>query len=275
MRNKRRIIIISICVFVVLVIVLSSAIFNVRHVDVEFYSTDDAKITDMSVLTYFTEDDLDDITKSAKINGKSVFLIKKQKYIDNLESANPYLKVVGLEIVFPDRVRVKAIEREELYYYEADDKYVVLDTEFKVLRITTAQPSLIKVDGVQDTVCEAGSFIDKYNLSNVAKSLNEAYVTNVKALSLFSKIEIVEELVKDDEESAPYRVNSLKMYTRYGDGAGVTIVIQNVNLNLGDKILGAIEVYDQLLSNPSETGSVAEGVIKILNNGTKVYNKVA
>ncbi len=272
MKSKRMIILISIAVLLVTIIVLSSTVFCLRKIDLTFYDKDDVQITDMTKLEHYSTDDFDDIIANGEFKkGSSIFLINKSKYMDKLESNNPYLKVISLQIKFPNRIVIKAVERQEMYYVVSGEEYVVLDTELKVLRKTELEPDLIKIVGLPENSAYAlGSFISgQESLADLYNDLVVSYVNLNKAINMFSYVKIV------DEQMSEASVKSIELMTAYGEednkSDGVVIKIQNISNNLEDKVFKAISIYNYLLNNPS-SGNVTSGVIKVLDNITGYYN---
>ena len=63
-----------------------------------------------------------------------VFFQNKQQYINNLEKANPYLKVIGIQTKFPGSMVVKCVDREDTFAIKiSDQKYFIVDEDLKVL----------------------------------------------------------------------------------------------------------------------------------------------
>ena len=76
---------------IVLVVILSFTLFSLRTIELDFRTNK----------TYITETD-QEIIESGEIKmGGSVFFRSKNKYIEKIESKNPYIKVVNIETVFP------------------------------------------------------------------------------------------------------------------------------------------------------------------------------
>ena len=53
-----------------------------------------------------------------------------------MESQNPYLKVINIETVFPNKLILHCAEREELFCIKGrDDLYYICDEELKILDV--------------------------------------------------------------------------------------------------------------------------------------------
>lgn len=276
MKKKRLIAVASILVIVILLIVLSSTVFSLNKVTISFYDSTDAAITDYTTLNHFEEEDFSEIISSGKFKkGQSIFTIKKSKHIDNLEKTNPYLKVISIEIKFPNGINIKAIEREEFYYIQSDTTYYVCDGDLKVLR-TTSDPAtltgLIEWKGltadsdVTLSALETGEFFTGgifQQLSDVKNCLLVSYFTHESALEKFASFE----LVKTPTVGGGSEYN-LKMQCVEGGSNTFLIEIKNIENNMEDKIFKARTAYKRLTedTNPPETS----GNIVVLDD-LKVY----
>ena len=130
MTKKAKIITIFLSVFaaIVLLVVLSSTLFAVSEVKVSFQG-EKHKLASI---------DEKEIAKTADIkNGTHVFLVDKKKAINNIEKKYPYIKVLNIEIKFPNKVVVNAVEREEVFVFQQSERHLFVDSDFKVLRIVT------------------------------------------------------------------------------------------------------------------------------------------
>lgn len=275
MKKRRLIAVVSILVIVIALIVLSSTVFSLNKVTLDFYDVTDAKISDYTTLNHFVEDDFSDIISSGKFKkGQSIFTIKKSKHIDNLEKENPYLKVISIEIKFPNAINIKVIEREEFYYIQSGSTYYVCDGELKVLR-TKDNPSnvigLIELkgltveNGVTLSSLEVGDFFTGgilQEISDVKNCLLVSYFTHESALEKFSSFELVK--VPTINGGTEY---NLKMQC-VDDGANTFLIeIKNIENNMEDKIFKARTAYKELTEKtPPETS----GNITVLDN-LKVY----
>jgi cell division septal protein FtsQ len=123
--NRRLILIVGIFGFIAFLIVLSSAVFSLKTAQLNFLSTTNHLQEEQEILD------------SANFDyGQSVFFLDREVYIKNLEQQNPYLKVIGLEVVFPNKVVVHAVERNEVYAFKlSNNTYAITDEELKVLEI--------------------------------------------------------------------------------------------------------------------------------------------
>lgn len=277
MNKKRLIILLSVLLVIVMVVILSSTVFTLKTVVVNFYDYNDEMVDDITKNEYFdSTDKIDEVIKSGEFKyGTNIFLINKQNYKNNLEKNNPYLKIISMAIEFPNRLVVKAVERQEYYAVLNDDsEYFVCDADFKVLRITDTKPTdLIEVVANDDKTLfdytstdsdlSSGDFVELTENTKILSTLvDEMYSCRYERedmLNFFSKITIVNGYCSDQELG---KVDSVVIKTI----AGVEIEIENINNNFSDKILKSLEIYNQI--NYDTPDKTARGIIKVLDNLT-------
>ena len=132
MKSKKLIVIFSILVFLTVLVVLSSTIFTLQNVSINWMTTK------YKLLTIDDEQLTSDITL-----GKSIFLVDKEEITSNLEKKYPYLRVVGVETKFPNKIVIHSAEREVLFAVKkSDDNYALLDEFGKVLENNKSFDSL-------------------------------------------------------------------------------------------------------------------------------------
>lgn len=121
--SKGKIITFSIIsLIIVLNIVLFGAIFRLRKQTVILGED----------ITYTKED----IINTANLkNGKSIFLLDKEKAISNIETKFADLKVVQIKTTSVTEIEIKVRKRYETYFIKNLGSYYVMDQDLKVLRI--------------------------------------------------------------------------------------------------------------------------------------------
>lgn len=229
--NKRLVILLSIFFFIVLVILLSSTVFSFQEAQVNFLSTTNYLVNEKTILD------------SAHFEyGESIFFIDREEYIENLELNNPYIKVISLELVFPNKVVIHAIERNEVFAFKlSDNTYVICDEELKVLAVkqvfvnTTSNAILVSLQNlvpVEDAV--VGTVLTlPTTYSNIIKNFivfSKEWDSDL--LNLRGNIERIE--LNYEEE------NNLRIEMRQG----VEIIVLDSNLNLSNKLQLSYSVYD-------------------------------
>lgn len=133
MRNKSLLLIFTVLVFATLIILVCSAVFSVRNINIISEGKTETET--------YTENQVREFLNGFK--GKNIFTQKKEEIEEKLIARFPYMKVIGIEKKFPSILEIKITKRQEVFYtYPAyDGKYYILDTDLKVLRIEEALPS--------------------------------------------------------------------------------------------------------------------------------------
>lgn len=240
MKNKRLAIFLGIFVFLALVVVLSSAIFALDSVGIVYHST----------TNILTGDDKIIVEAGQFRYGENVFLSNKTQYIQNIESAFPYIRVLNIETVFPNKYKIHAVEREETYVFKTDNYYIITDENLKVLTkqktFSNSIENAIVVENSEysNSIVQAGEFLS-----------NAEYLKNVFVCFREWKIDYAE--VKQNIKTI--QVNYVDGLNS-GDGNllittwdGVEILISNSTKNMSDKINYGFSAYDYL---PTKTGRI-------------------
>lgn len=125
MKKRVQLIILSILMFTVIFVVLSSSIFSFSEVGVDYLTT--------HIKTNLTTTEA---LEGANLKtGKSIFFINKTYAKNNLEKQNPFIKIVNIETVFPNKLIFHVAERKELFAIKLNDKYLILDEDCKILQV--------------------------------------------------------------------------------------------------------------------------------------------
>ncbi len=281
--SKRLLIILSVLAIIILLIVLNSTVFTLKKVEVNFYNTQDQLIEDNNTLTHFNEESIDDIIDSAKFKfGKTIFLIKKQPYINRLELKNPYLKVISITARFPNKLVIKVAEREVLYATPlANSKYALLDGELKVLEIVDSIDafSCVVVDLELDTL-QAGTFVKgekQYSiLKQFAPCMQVCTFNTQETIALVESVSLEYGHLTGSQTEQGYWLN-IKTRTQNKEGsavAGVSLRIEDSAKDLEDKLYKAWVAYNTLLT--SDVSKTQSGTITVTydNTGDTDYNVV-
>lgn len=179
--------------FLLVVVILMFTLFSVGPVEINFKNQ----------TTIFAEKNTQEqVIDSAKLPyGTTIFALNKNKIKNNLESRNPYLKVVNIETVFPNKIIIHCAEREEVVIVEtANDKYFICDQDLKILEKVTAlnqvQGSPIFLTGVNilNNGAQIGEFLQFSEGENIIKSALGSLVANGKKIAdckgMFKKLEL-------------------------------------------------------------------------------------
>ena len=199
MKNKKLAIILIIFGFLTLLVVLGSTVFTTSSVQVNWLT---------STNVFSTADNAGIVESGEFQSNQSIFLVNKPQYIDRLEKNNPYLKVVNIETVFPNKLVLHVAEREVLYALKVTNQeaqsgysYVLLDDECKVLEKSTATilpgtttPIVLEVNNVSltdlnFTVGEVASELLVNNtLLQFSQALKQLGYNNLQARALVKNL---------------------------------------------------------------------------------------
>ncbi len=212
----RNIILISIACVLLVVIILCSTVFTIKNISVNFLDNNHT-MSEAEVLAQ--------IENSGSINkGQSVFIFNKSKATKTLEKNIPYIRVINLEAICPDTIRVNCVERKDCYAIKVNSaSYLVVDKYYKVLKVVNAT-ALPIINLSSDT--EVGSVIENADVKyfNGLTNAFDAIATYENAIcKLFASVELVN--VND-------RLDFV-LKTREG---GITFNVQNVNELLNEKV---------------------------------------
>lgn len=158
------------------------------------------------------------LLESGQIKNKSsVFFLNKKKATDLIEKAHPYIKVVNIETVFPNSLKINIAQREELFAVKNNlDHYSVMDADFKVLRVLSQseynlleqKPILVEFAGSHLINLSAGAFVPNTEetllFNNLAKSFLIQSRDVVEQKTIFKKVVLLNNLflltLQDDFE---------------------------------------------------------------------------
>lgn len=186
MKYKKLIIILS-SIFgcIALFTILSFTLFRVNSIELNFRNQTEI---------YASGESKTAVINSGKINRASVFGLNKDEIIYNLETSNPYLKVINLEIVFPNKLVIHVAEREELFAIKtsAEDKmYYICDSELKLLTKKPESDLFLKQDDViilnnvdlKSSFIQMGEFLELVDGQNEVTNILYAFNSNNKNVS--------------------------------------------------------------------------------------------
>lgn len=268
--TKKRIIIISIIVFVLaLILILFCAVFCVRKQTVTFTgerTENTLNITDESIV------------QSAGIrNGSSIFSLDRDKVIQNIETTYPYLKVVQVNIVSAIRVEITVRERYEMYYTDFREKYYIVDEELKVLNIVDTVPtglSYIYPNVLDDTtntnvlgvtsntnVCD---FLGSENLQDITNNLYVSMCRTVMVDAGEGREYVNREDIKNIVSSIQFGYDYTIQNGRYdrviiSTSYGFTLDIGMPQSDLDYKVNVCFSTIDTLISQGRESGTIIYG----------------
>ena len=248
-KKKKRLIILSVVAGVlVFLILLSSAIFRIKGVSVEYQTT----------LTLLSKQDLNVMVENADLPmGKNIFFSSLDDNMAKMEKANPYVKINGIERKFPNSLVVLVSERVPVVQVKYNDCYYILDSELKVLNVVpeaspgeyiaqTGEKDLpylelskeyaLSLDGVTkgDFIAneQVQKFVDAFYRGSVTPSKDNADV----AISLISTIKTIKVSYKAELKKVQFDLT-------YKGDLGLTSTIIGDN-NLVDNIYKVMAVVN-------------------------------
>lgn len=176
-----------ILVFVILIFTL----FAVNSIEVNFLN--------VPQVAFVSEESAQNIINTSGIQkGKTILSVNKEQAIKNLEKENPYLKVVNIETVFPNKIVIHCAEREALFAVRSGSKYFMCDGEFKVLNVVeldvlqesypNTQKNAIEFLGLDGNIdnlsrLNAGDFIEFETDGEMLKNITTALIYNNKTVA--------------------------------------------------------------------------------------------
>ena len=242
MKNKRLIVILGVLVFLTVLIVVNSTIFTLQSVSINWLTT---KYELENIKDYQITEDVE--------TGQSIFLVKKDQIASHLEKQYPYLRIVGIETKFPNKIVIHSAERECLYAIKlSDSEYAIIDELGKVLKLSNGsifegseadlgtRPIVINFKSMSLNLKDfvvgeyVGSSYIEYILSSLSQSLRETSYTPTTSKGVIKSIDVVSQGLTSE----------VSIQTRNG----MVLTIHEIEQLTTDKLLLAFERYNALHS---------------------------
>ena len=157
-KNAKIAVVVSVLAVIVLIVVLSSTIFSVHRDNLIWYNTPTGTLASLTNETALSTSEAD---------SQSVFLLDREKITQNLEKEYPYLRVISLEVVWPNNLNIHVMQRQEVYAVPiSNNRYAITDEYFKVLDIvntfnsTNTNAILINTDECLNTNAQIADTLD-------------------------------------------------------------------------------------------------------------------
>lgn len=257
-KNKTLAIILSVLFVFALVIALGQGVFRVGKIELQAHTT----------TNYLSSLNEEIVLENSQLNkGRSVFLLNRDEYSKNLEAQQPYIKVLSIEVVWPNTVKFHYSERQELYCVALDDgRFAYLDADFKVLKLVETafssnqqNPILIAPNApiVSESVV-AGMFLDK-SLFSDSVNLYAAY--DAMGYSVSQMKSMVKQIYTQETENG----HTLVMETFLG----VKIQILNSAYYTEGKVGLAYERMEKL-----DASQCSKGTIYVFKNKLSVLESL-
>ena len=245
MKYKRLIIALSsVIAVIVLGIILSFTLFRTNNICFDFQN---------ETTTFESKESKAEIISSANINKSlPIYTLNKKEVTQNLEKHNPYLKVINIETIFPNKIIIHCAEREEAFCIKGrDDLYYICDDELKVLNITKSitisQISPVVISGVNvvNTGASAGDFLELKEGESLVKKISNAFAYNNKTITDIKAI-CKNITLKYEYNNYTCKICPTLIFTTYDD---FKINIQNAVSYLVLKINIALNYTPQIATN--------------------------
>ncbi len=123
-KHKKLVIILGVILtlFVILIIFMFT-VFSLKSVEIDYLTSNEEILS-------FEEDIKNEISLNGSVLFKDKNLISK-----NIEKKYPYVKVVNIETVFPNKFVLHLAQRQELFAVKTNLKFAILDEELKILDV--------------------------------------------------------------------------------------------------------------------------------------------
>lgn len=261
----------------ILVLSFSSAVFELKKVEVKFFSDENREVPLSQNKIFSTASSVQALIDTANFEfGKLIFLHKKEKYILNLERGNPYIEALSIEAVFPNKFVLKARERSGVFYIQNDGKFLILDKDYKILDIKNNMESdnLIEISFRQNS--SFVSFFAFFSLFAFALSPAQFLSENnrvFQSLDLW-KYAVAYDLANDLSKMVIINENGTVFADIHTKSAsyGIKLVVVNLLENFEKKIKKLLDALFTLRQN--EKIKTTYGELKIDENFNCFWNNL-
>lgn len=232
MKYKKLLIFITSLIFITTLIFSSVFLFKVAEIDLAVNSVkgSNENIHDVAV----------EYLNSYK--GKNIIFTNAKGISEELEQLSGYVKVNGVQKVFPNKLAVDIEERLEIFTIKYQNEYYVLDENFKTL--VKKQENVNNINGLPNILLDIS--LSDYNEDTLVSS---------KTLALYDKEmvkafnEMKDLILSRKENITAIKVNvrsdgMLNRYLVFTMTEGMEIQIDKVNELSKDKLSKLFEYYD-------------------------------
>jgi len=200
MKKRRVLLIFTLLIFVSLFFLLSSPIFKLQKVEVVFYDLKNNKVNLVSNSVYNSPDKVEKILSSTNFAyGQSLFLLDKNSYSEDIERKNPYIEMIKILSVFPNKIVLNVRERTPRYYIKGQNKLFLLDVNFKLLEITKSYEklsSMIEISANKNSYEE--NFFNFFELSDKTYEVGQSFCeNNIAVTELKNTLNSLDNLLKE------------------------------------------------------------------------------
>lgn len=245
MKTKSLILICIMLTFVVLIIMLNSTVFCVNNIQLQFLSTQN-----------FVTLSNDEILKKSNLDvSGSIFLVNKKHIKECIQSTFPYIKVINIESVFPNKIKINVIERQKFYAVCGSDGFYICDDGLGIIE---------KVEAFSSTnnnpIILNGLSINSNQKIGMEINIDSHHLDIIKNLSHC--------LLEWETDIAILCGNISSIQVNYSKEnqilislfSGTSILVENSHINLSNKLNYAFSYYDK--NKETQNG----GIIKIIDS---------
>ena len=261
-KHKKLIIVLSVIVaLLITLIVLMFTLFSLKSVEIEF-ETGNKIITNEMQSQIISEIDL----------GGTVFFKNKDEMTSKIEKKYPYVKVINIETILPNKFIIHIAERQEIYAITSLNRTCYLDNELKVLRINegnfiSVSTNAIKLDlfglDFDLSAFSEGQFFDiiELTINSSNKTINLGEQTQEVLNNLLNCFQINNRTLVDLKALAKsitfgtfidYRNGETALQAKIVDFNDFVICILCPNENLEDKVSNMLYAYEKIMLESAE-----------------------
>lgn len=236
-------------------------LFSLKSVEIEF-ETGNKIITNEMQSQIISEIDL----------GGTVFFKNKDEMTSKIEKKYPYVKVINIETILPNKFIIHIAERQEIYAITSLNRTCYLDNELKVLRINegnfiSVSTNAIKLDlfglDFDLSAFSEGQFFDvsELTINSSNKTINLGEQTQETLNNLLNCFQINNRTLVDLKALAKsitfgtyidYRNGETALQAKIVDFNDFEICILCPNENLEDKVSNMLYAYEKIMLESAE-----------------------
>lgn len=236
-------------------------LFSLKSVEIEF-ETGNKIITNEMQSQIISEIDL----------GGTVFFKNKDEMTSKIEKKYPYVKVINIETILPNKFIIHIAERQEIYAITSLNRTCYLDNELKVLRINegnfiSVSTNAIKLDlfglDFDLSAFSEGQFFDisELTINSSNKTINLGEQTQETLNNLLNCFQINNRTLVDLKALAKsitfstyidYRNGETALQAKIVDFNDFEIFILCPCENLEDKVSNMLYAYEKIMLESAE-----------------------
>ena len=236
-------------------------LFSLKNVEIEF-ETGNKIITNEMQNQIISEIDL----------GGTVFFKNKDEMTSKIEKKYPYVKVINIETILPNKFIIHIAERQEIYAISSLNRTCYLDNELKVLRVEeenfiSVSTNAIKLDlfglDFDLSVFSEGQFFDvsELTINSSNKTINLGEQTQETLNNLLNCFQINNRTLVDLKALAKsitfstyidYRNGETTLQAKIVDFNDFEIFILCPCENLEDKVSNMLYAYEKIMLESAE-----------------------